>query len=309
MVRLSMNIKNTPVIRKLLLAAGLIFFLMSTHPASAQNPLHLSSVQVDLLPEYDRPSLLVIERLTLAADTSLPAQVNIKIPISAEIWAVAESDSSGALVNSIYSTQAARDENLLTITSNSLTIQVEYYAEIEKIGTTRHVVYTWAGEYDVQNFSVDFQVPAGATGLSFTPQLPNLTTVEGASHYQSGELPLAAGESYSLNVEYQKDNTDLAVTQATPAAGSANPLVQFWNDNQTTILLILLAVAVAAAAVIGLTYWQSGRKRGPVKNQRHRSAGQRGDRTGVVYCSQCGELAQPGDAFCRTCGSRLRRVP
>lgn len=290
-------------------AAGLIFLLFFPIPASAQNTVHLSSVQVDLLPEYDRTSLLVIQRMTLASDTPLPSQVNIKIPINAEIWAVAELDASGSLVNAVYSTQSAGDENLLAITTNSLTIQVEYYTEIKYTGVVRQFTYSWAGEYNVQNFSIDFQVPAGATSLSFSPQLPNSTTVDGYTHYQSVDMPLSAGESYSLNVEYQKDNNNLVVSESKSVQGKANPLVQFWNDNQTTILSILLAIAVVAGGFIGFTYWQSNRKRGSMRKKHHRSAGRRGERTGVVYCSQCGDAAQPGDAFCRTCGSRLRRVP
>jgi uncharacterized OB-fold protein len=50
------------------------------------------------------------------------------------------------------------------------------------------------------------------------------------------------------------------------------------------------------------------------KNQHRGSRKRNAQKAGVVptaeeyvYCSQCGKRATPGDRFCRTCGSELRR--
>jgi hypothetical protein len=52
-------------------------------PTSSEMPPVLSTLEVSLWPEFDRPDVLVINRGLLAADAGLPAPVEIRIPASA----------------------------------------------------------------------------------------------------------------------------------------------------------------------------------------------------------------------------------
>lgn len=51
--------------------------------AFAQGNLTLSSVEVDLWPEYDQPAVLVIYRVVLPASVVLPADLTLRIPAAA----------------------------------------------------------------------------------------------------------------------------------------------------------------------------------------------------------------------------------
>ena len=291
----------------ILFAAICCSLLLSSTNAHAQTLPEFSSVQVDLLPEYDRPSLLVIYRMVLAPDTDLPAQLTLVIPKNAEVWAVAEKDSSGTLINSLYTTQDVNQETQLIFTVNSLSFQVEYYTDIEKSGSTRQITYTWAGNYGAQSLSVDFLLPTGATDPIFSPEFPDNTIVDGLLHYQKTFVSLKAGESVTVEIEYQKGSDALTIGGNQANATSSNPIVQFWNDNQSVILLTQLGLVLLIGAVIGLNYALMNRKRPPTR-KRHLQKNRTGTPSSTsVYCSQCGLLADPGDIYCRSCGTKLRK--
>ncbi len=89
--------------RKLMLMLTLLILLMFVPvPAQAQSVIHLSSVSVDIWPEYDQPAVLMIYQITLASDTTLPASLSLRIPSGVEINAVAVVDPTQGLVNAPY---------------------------------------------------------------------------------------------------------------------------------------------------------------------------------------------------------------
>ena len=95
---------------------------------AAQNDLNVSTVEVDLWPEYDRPSMLVIYRITLAPDVTLPAQVSLRIPARVGLPnAVAAKQTDGSLINTPYDLQESGDWGILEFQATSPELQIEYY--------------------------------------------------------------------------------------------------------------------------------------------------------------------------------------
>ena len=79
--------------RKLMLMVPLLVLLMLVAvPVQAQSVLHLSTLSVDIWPEYDQPAVLMIYHITLASDTALPASLTVRVPSGVEINAVAVGD-------------------------------------------------------------------------------------------------------------------------------------------------------------------------------------------------------------------------
>jgi hypothetical protein len=142
-------------------------------PAQAQTETHLSSVSVEIWPEYDQPAVLVICHITLSADETLPANLNLRVPAKAEVYAVAVSDATGSLLNTPYDRTVQGSWASLKITASSRDVQVEYYEDLVKNGTTRHIVYEWAGDYVVDAFAVALQQPLDATDMVTNPVLTN----------------------------------------------------------------------------------------------------------------------------------------
>ena len=284
--------------------------LWVSFPAQAQSAILLSSVSVEIWPEYDQPAVLVIYHISLSADTTLPAILNLRVPAQAEVFAVAISDPVNGLLNADYDRTVQGSWATLLITANSPEVQVEYYDALFKEGTTRHVIYEWAGDYAVKAFSVALQQPVSATGLVTIPILAtSYTGQDGFVYIQSAIQPLAAGESYTLRADYQKETDTLSTTglpvQPTQPLNASTPGRVTMNSILPWVLAGIGGALIVVGFVGGYYMWKSGTRRSSSSRKRHARSQQVGE-TGDVYCNQCGKRAQPGDVFCRTCGMRIR---
>ena len=122
----------------------LVLFLLPLKViAQAQEEINLSTVKVDLWPEFDQPQMLVIYHVALAADTSLPAQVTLRIPDHVgEPNAVAVRQPNGGLFNVNYTRQVSGGWSLISFTATTAEMQIEYYDDLEREGSTRFFAYT-----------------------------------------------------------------------------------------------------------------------------------------------------------------------
>lgn len=97
------------MLKRLGLGALLVImgFFIRAYYVSAQNEITLASLEIDLWPEYDRPDMLVIYRLTLDNSVKLPAQLTLRIPaaVGAPYNVAYEDAADGMLYNLNYSTR------------------------------------------------------------------------------------------------------------------------------------------------------------------------------------------------------------
>ena len=298
--------------RKCFTVLAVMVILWVSIPAQAQSETRLSSVNVEILPEYDQPKVLVIYRISLPPETLIPVTLDLRVPAQVEVFAVAYVNPENSnLLNAQYDRSVKGSWATLTITSNSLSVQVEYYDALVKNGTARHVVFEWAGNYAVDAFTIVFQQPAGATDLTINPILPNSSIDQaGLTYYQSATQPLAGGQSYTLTVDYSKATDTLSTTglpvQPTQPLNSSTPGRVTLNSILPLVLAGIGGALIVVGIVGGLYMWENGRHRPSVSRKRHTQPRQTSE-TGEVYCYQCGKRAQPGDVFCRICGTRLRK--
>ena len=76
----------------------------------------------------------------------------------------------------------------------------------------------------------------------------------------------------------------------------------------TGILPLILAgigMLLIVAGIIGFVVWQRGAQSSQLVKVRETKREQNEDE--FIHCHQCGKRAQPGDIFCRTCGTRLKK--
>jgi uncharacterized OB-fold protein len=72
-------------------------------------------------------------------------------------------------------------------------------------------------------------------------------------------------------------------------------------------VLVGIGLLLIGAGIVGFVTWQRGSQMTKaIKRQKPRQQKEGEDE--FIYCSQCGKRAQPGDVFCRTCGTRLKRA-
>lgn len=300
--------------------AGRIFILvvmlliLLPYPAAAQADITFESLDVAIWPEYDRPDVLVIYRASLDGAVTLPAEVTLQIPVE-QPNAVAMKDMDGSLVNLNYTTEKAGNWTKITFATPVPDFQLEYYDPgLTKNGAERSFSYRWSGGYAVKALSVSVLQPVGATEMKI---IPNLGSGEqgsdGLTYYNYVVGELRADTDFKIDLTYQK--ADDALSFESQVVAPVAPVDSATSGRRTMEeMLPWVLGGVGLALIVGgvIWYWRSGRVRSEDNNRRRRHASVRTREAdepaadAAVYCHQCGKRAGAGDAFCRTCGTKLR---
>jgi hypothetical protein len=302
--------KRTLIIITLLIG----FALLVPGSAIAQDQVSLTSLQVDLWPEYDRHSLLVIYRAVLSADTAFPVDMTFRIPAGAgEPNAVAAKQMDGVPYDVKYVREIRGKWAFINFTTTAPEVQLEYYdITLQQDGDQRSYSYTWPGDYAVDKMVVQVQEAYNTTDIRISPSLGSGVSGDDNLTYYSAEVgTLDASQTFEIEVQYSKSDDTLSaeVLQVVPSA----PI----PERTTSINLLeiwpwMLAV-LGAVLVIGGVWWYWRGGKGDVQTKRTRRGSRAPTRATVtessnegVYCHQCGKRANLGDKFCRSCGARLR---
>ena len=297
------------------LALLLIFMAL---PGHAQTEVWFSALEVDLWPEYDRPEVLVIYRITLAPDVSLPVDLTLRIPAAVgdpSAVAIKQVTSSGesGLFTIPFERQLSGEWGLVSLTATMPEIQFEYYDPgMIKEGTSRHFEYRWPGDYAVDSLSIQVLQPVGAWEMRISPATdPGTPGEKGLVYYNKQVGSMSAGQTFELSFDYKKQDPTLSAAdqQVQPIEPPDEGAIG-QNSLKTVLPWALGILGLALILGGGVWYWKSGKGgSGPTSRRRHKPAAREETGTiaeGYVYCHQCGKRATPGDRFCRTCGTKLR---
>lgn len=282
-------------------------FLIFPSPTLAQSQITFDKVQVQLWPEYDQPSMLVIFDFTVSKNILLPAQVTFRLPKDANVIAVAF-EKNGTLIDANSSpTKQEGEWQILTITVDAVTTyHFEYYEPISINGRTRKFSYLWAGDYAVKAFNVKVQEPVDTISLTSDPALEK-TQENRATFYSSKPVSLTAGEQFTLKLRYEKSSDALTV----PASQVQTAPIDETTSGRIPLSSYLPYIlgGVGGVLIVGglLYYFLSNRERAQKPRRRTRAPSETESGASTVHCHQCGTRAKPGDRFCRVCGTRLRQ--
>ncbi len=288
-----------------LLLGGMFLFPVA---ARAQTPIKLSMLQVQLWPEYDQPSMLVIYDFRLPDSVKLPVSVSMSIPKDAHLVAVASQAPDGSLLNTDYIGPTA-NETWQTITIQIQTIttyHIEYYQPLSRTGEKRQFTYLWPGQYAIDDISISIRVPPDTTNIVTDPVMKSTKGADGSANLVKDFGTQPAGQQFSLQVTYTKKTDALSVSQE-----SVQPSKPVGSNTPGRVLLTnylpyaLGALGVVLVGVAVIYFLQPRPSRAPSR-ERHRKGRAEAQAKNDIYCHQCGARAQPGDHFCRVCGTRLR---
>ncbi|HXF85624.1 MAG TPA: zinc ribbon domain-containing protein [Anaerolineales bacterium] len=287
------------------LISFLALFLVFPAMVHAQGNITLESVKVRLWSEYDQPSMLVIYDFKVAEGTTLPTTLDLRIPNEGNLIAVAY-EEGGELFNADFS-GPVEDGNWQRVTlfiKSQTTYHLEYYQPLGRDGKKRLFTYQWGGEYAVQDFSIEIQVPEDSTGVQTIPAIPFVRE----ESFLSGGAKLSdleAGETYQVRLQYTRSSEATVIQPPSAQIEPSEPIDTDTEGRVTLDKLPYILGGIGALLIIAALYysWRVNSFHLPRPRQRHRP---RAQESAQVYCHECGARAQPGDRFCRSCGSRLR---
>jgi len=312
--------------RRWLIVLLMLLPIFISRPVQAQSSTGIDKLEVDLWPDYDRPDVLVIYRITLAPQTALPARLSFRIPKEVSKPSnLAMKDVDGFLYNiETYTMTQESGFQTVNFSSPSLEVQLEYYDPSIKRDTPAHSYkYTWAGDYPVHTLAFQVQQPIDSKDMQITPDMGSgRVGADGLTYYNIVVGQKAASSQYSLQINYTKTDDKLSFTPA--AVGPVDPITQ-QSAGRTSFMDVLpwmlgvLGIFLITGGVFW--YWQAGRGGQMPERRRHDPfklatskvqsgpAASTGPATQAkqIYCQQCGKPASNGDIFCRSCGTRLRR--
>ncbi len=307
-----------------LLGVGLaLTWVGPDRPVQAQAPLTIENLIIEVWPEYDRPLVLVLLTGTLPAGTSLPAQVQVRLPAAAQLNATAFQNAAGQLMSAQSTTQPDGDALVVTLTVEALNFHVEYYDPgLTKSGGARAYTFNWTSAYALQAVEVRVQQPIDASNLVLDPAFtPAGTRDFGLEYFTRAWGVVPAGQPIAFMLDYTK-STDrlsvevvsaptqsLAIDNSTPTVATPFGALSPW-----VIGGVVLGVLFIAGGA-GWLLWQRSNAREVSHKTKRGSRGQRpGTRpapgpnvaaTAPRFCTQCGQTVAADDRFCRSCGSPL----
>jgi len=314
---------------RLLRLTGTLLILalsLGARPAHAQGTIVLSSLTIELWPEFDRPATLVILKGTLAASVPLPAQLTLHIPAaSGGPFAVAAADASGQLLDTQYTTTPSGEAIAINLTTDFPAFHIEYYDPALTItGDARDYTFQWTADYAVSAATVRVQEPVDARDLTAEPAVAPAGKADFGLNYYSASLgALSAEQSLSFHLRYSKSTSTLSsevVNQNAPVPLATPTVTQPLPPRSNLAPILLAAAGGVGLLLIGFGVWSFVRNRRETETERprrrRRHAASDGDEplsephleapAPAQFCTQCGQPLLTGDRFCRNCGTPVR---
>jgi hypothetical protein len=291
----------------------------SAHAQDTQS-IHIDTLEIQLLPEYEEDSMLVIWKMALSEDTSLPRELMLKIPAEAEIRKLSLVNQNGdkLLINAEGEAIAIGDWQNIRLTTNSLEILVEYIdPNLIEEDNQRRYVFNWFSAYTVSSISIKAYQPTGISDIETHPPLAEAPSTAKPITQYSGVLgSVSANEYFSFSLSYTRgrDNPSYPKLNVVPAA-SIDETTTGRSASPLSVILWLLAVALSILIMVG-SYSLWFRKNMLEKRDRtYYGVGIMNPEKQVTFCHECGMRSQAGDNYCRNCGtgfhqsSQMNRPP
>jgi hypothetical protein len=291
--------------RKLLILL-IIFMTIPITAGFAQNPVSvIDSLGIEIWPDYDQTSVLVLLTGALPENTRLPASVTLPLPEAARLNAVARIDGKdGNMKDDILS--STEPPGSLTFTTPDLRFRVEYYFPYTVNENQRSFAFTWLAAVTVNNLQLRVQRPTSAGTFNTEPATADVVrSGDGFDYHAFPARTVSAWQSFALQVDYKMTTAQLSATNLPSPNTNLQPSALPATPGSGSGLNWALAAVVAGGLIIIVALiWQIvSRRSAPSIREPIDSRVEKQSR--AEFCRNCGEQIDEGDRFCSGCGSEL----
>ena len=252
----------------------------------AQSEIGFVGVEIDLWPEFDRLEMLVIYRMLLSQETTLPVELTLHIPVAAGEPNALAVGPAGDLVRDVsYARQIDAQGAAIRFVAEDRFVQLEYYDPSLGVDNLRRQYnFSAIGDYPVEATLVQIKLPADVRDVAISPSFGNGAVGEdGFVYYRYEVAQRETGETFRLSLEYER-GFDIQKWLA-------------WGFG--VVGVVLVGLGVYRYVIIN----QRSKRTRKVTRRKSRGSG----RKAGVYCHNCGTAARAGDKYCRNCGTILRK--
>jgi hypothetical protein len=312
---------RTPMARWALVALILSLLLAAPMTIGAQGELDtIEQLEVQLWPDFDRPSVLATLTGLIPSDTQGRVEVVLAIPDNASVHVVAPLREDGRPGPEISYDDSVPGQ--LSFMAEAPGFHVEYYYPYTADGSRRDFTFTWQSEMAVDQLLTVVQQPIMSSDLTTSPGAEGVTTgSDGMQYHRIASRPVPAGTTFALEGSYSLVSPQLSQDAL---AGGQEGLVggteTSGSEESGFNWLLALAIAAGIIAVAGIAWLFLSRGRSqrrvtkprPARRSkarsrpRARSAAPPPVQSGARFCHECGQPVEPGDRFCRNCGSTVK---
>lgn len=279
--------------------------------AQAQPEVRLSTVDVSLFPELNRPSMLVVKEIEIDVSTDLPQAVNFKIPKDAQLQAVYARAQDNSVSELAHEVTQLGDWNEIRFTATTAKIRIEYYdPKLIKQCDKRIFTFEWLSNYPVDLIAITIRQPFGASDLTTEPDLgKKITAAEGYDYYSADLGSVPAGSVFSLTLRYIKNTENAAypALKVEPAA-PIHETTPGRTPPPLSVVWWLLMVAGTLLLLVGIYYWWFRVNVFKKTDRLGQGVGILNPEKQAIFCHECGMRSKPGDSFCSNCGTELRKA-
>lgn len=265
--------------------------LLSWSQLWAQSATAVDTLSVEIWPDFDEASVLVLLTGELSHDTPLPATLIVPLPAAARLNAVARISADGFMSDDIPYSQSA---DAVTLTTPDPSFRVEYYHPYQTNDEQRDFSFIWTADFPVNQMNVSVQQPLSADTMTTSPASTATTTsqLDGLTYHNLPTQAVPAGQTYMASVNYRMASPLLTANRLQNQGSETTAVPPNWT----------LYLAAAGTALVSIAmFWQAYNNRQKKQQQvRPRKGGK------ASYCHNCGQHSHKGDQFCRQCGTVLK---
>jgi hypothetical protein len=306
--------ENATMQKRFVIWLALAMLLLPHAGVHAQGGVKLAFLSVELWSEFDQPSMLVINEFALSPQVPLPVEIKWRYPNEGNLVAVAF-ESEGLLLNSAFESSAEQGAwQTITLQVDTYnTYHIEYYQPLSRESEKRRFTYKWFGDYSVDDFRLSVSLPADSANVETTPAFNEFEPVPDRNQIIGSDTQemLRMGHSYQFDLAYDRVSDELTGPGQATQVNPSEPLTPETPGRISVDSLPWIIGGVGIALIgFGLFFYWRSTGAGSASSKRTRKRSQHSsaqkDSAEPLYCHECGTRANPGDRFCRTCGSRLR---
>lgn len=302
--------------RLFLMTVVLLLSLQNQHPANAQeNEIKISTMKISLMPEYDKPEVLVIYRGRVSSEVELPALIKFNIFPGVEPH-VASVTPTGSHIHDPFEVKSADGDSYAEFTLREREFQLEYYFNpFAPKAKQKSFNYSYKSYYAIANFSYEVQQPLGSSSFTTSPaSFRSNSDDKGIIHHQVLAGSMAAGETKAVSVSYFKPDNETSLQKSEHKEDG----IGVYGIISITVLIVLVGLLIYA--YISKTtrgrgkIQRAGAKRMKNVRKKEKITSNEGTRpqsekidfiSGKVprFCTNCGERVNPEAKFCGNCGN------